>query len=159
MLIEIDDAIFNTAQMRKVEYLSGTQRDRRAEITWADGSTEIVEDCHSKIARSSGQYIPAGPGFWRIAAWQDKGEIGFIEPEPVIGFRITGDSEFDVIPITPSGEQRRGLDAKQHWALVLPNGQCFDVEDGPITSVDEWKTKVREELASRAEKRKPVAAS
>lgn len=59
MLVEIDDGVvINSSHVRKID----ASQDGRVELTWSDGSTEVVLDSARRLERAQGWMFSVPPG-------------------------------------------------------------------------------------------------
>ncbi len=137
MIVSVGDIIINLDQVREIERAApkpplGLQRVR---VTWNDGSATFLDAAFNSLESHCGRVIPAPAGYQVIVSYKEDEKIGFFQPSPVIAFRVTGSSYFDVVPITVEGEPED--DAV--FGLMLPDGRVMNNEGYINDSLEEWK--------------------
>ena len=138
-LIALASGVYNLARIRKVVPAPDDKDGyARVRIVW-DGETneEVVSESIDTFANLAGTLVPAPPGFQVISCFKDADSVVFLDPVPVIAFRITGTAAEETAPVTLEGHPNRSHDTA--FAVIAPDGRCCDPGETGMISLDEWK--------------------
>ena len=128
MLIDLGGKIINTDLIRSVEERPDPAggHHRLTLVVWADGTREPLDFTINRFMAALGTLVPAPSGYLEITSWSESGKVGFHDPVPVIAFRISGGSNYDIMPVTMNGEVSQYSDTSPS-AIILPDGRCCEI--------------------------------
>ncbi len=151
MLIDIGGQLLNTDLIRSVKTIDGRPDD--CTIVWSNGDEETISYSSRIFDRITGVYVVAAPGYTQVTAYVEDGEVSFYDPIPIIAFRVSGQSHYDVEAVTLEGEASQYENPITHdvSATVFPDGRCFDHREGGLPmSLEEWKRDATRTLKRKA---------